>query len=207
MKKQTANVTHFLLWCLVLSATLMLLTGRIPFMFFVLITGFALFYNGDDKVRKIISWVMVLGLSGITLLIALSPSTSKDPSAWLFSKFSFVAFFGIFGSEIVKKIDFSRDRLINWSIRGSFSLIFCAYLLKFGFQSKPEEIEIIAKSLCEVGKNCIGVPADAAKAYGLKDWAEDVLFGIASVWFAILIPKAVVSAGETNNASGTSNQP
>lgn len=204
MKKQTANVMYFLIWCLVLSATLMLLTGRIPFMFIVLMAGFAIFHNGDYKVRKIISWVMVLGLSGITLLIALAPSTSKDPSAWLFSKFSFVAFYGIFGSEIVKDIDFSKDRLIKWSIRGSLSLIFCAFLLNFGFQGKPEEIEILAKSLCEAGEKCIGVPVDF---YDLKDWAEDILFGIASIWFAILIPKAVASEGETKNASGTSNQP
>lgn len=219
MKKQTANVIYFLIWCLVLFTTLLLMTGHIPFMLGILIAGFTIFYCGDERVRKTISYVMVLGLSFITLLIAISPSASKDPSAWLFSKIIFVAFFGIFGSEIVRKIDFSKDYLakyftgkwtkdflVKWSIRGSFFLIFCAYLLKFGSQGKSEEIEIIAKSVCEAAKKCVGIAAEV-KAYELKDWAEDVLFGIASVWFAILVPKAVVSAEETKNASGTSNQP
>lgn len=217
MKKHVADVMYFLIWVLVLCATLLLITGRPPFMLGVLTACFTIFVCGNDRVRVLISWVMIIGLVAFTFMIAKFTTTPRDPSNWLISKIMFVAFFGIFGAEIVKGIDWSKDYLarfnlgnwtknllVNFSIWGSFGLIFAAYLLKFFFQGEPEAVAFIAKEACQAGAKCIGMLTDnSAPAYGIGDWAEDVLFGLASTWFAVIVPKAVETATALKNASGT----
>lgn len=208
-KNRYLLMNFFVSWFLALSLVL-LVTTRIPvFLGGVLIAGFCFFTTENGRGRVIVSCLMLVALTGFTYYIAKMSAVPLDPSNWLFSKIIFVAFFGVFGSEIVNQIDWSKDilaryelgdwtkrLLITSTIVGSLLLIWLAFYFKFGGNG-PEKIAIITTEMCNAGAKCVGVLANPDPVYQVKDWREDVLFGIAMTWFSVIVPTVLVT--QTNS--------